>query len=449
MVPGLVGDDLLNEHLSRYRFARRFVPGNAARVLDAGCGTGYGSAEFGEGASVVALDLSDEALGYAAGHFGRPGIRFVRGSCEALPFADGTFDLVAAFEVIEHLPRWRNLLTEARRVLKPTGLLVVSTPNKAYYTESRGESGPNPFHTHEFEFEEYRDALGEVFPHVAVWTQNHAEAIVFAPVEPNGVAAEAEGDTEPEAANFFVAVCGAVPIGGQEVYAWVPRAGNVLRERERHVRKLEGELAKKEAWLRKALGELGQLQVSHEATLEELERQNRWADRLDEDLSRAWATVAGLQAEAESRLGWISDLKQVIRDLEHEVGLRDESVEQYRRHVGLLEARIEEEGVRSRETVLSYAAKVAELEGELGARTAWALSIEGELATRTRHVELLAEQVADHEAHLARQRKAISAHEQRIRELRERQLQAADSKWLRLGRKLGVGPDLSETAVHE
>ena len=136
VVPGLVDPDLFNEHLSRYRFAARFAVGGAT-VLDAGCGTGYGTAEFDTAAQVLAMDISGEAVAHAAQAFGRTGVHFLQGACEALPFADGSFDLVVAFEVIEHLERWPDLLTEARRVLRSEGVLLVSTPNKAYYAEAR------------------------------------------------------------------------------------------------------------------------------------------------------------------------------------------------------------------------------------------------------------------------------------------------------------------------
>ena len=73
------------------------------------------------------------------------------------------FDLVTAFEVIEHLAAWRDLLSEARRVLAPGGLFLVSTPNRLYYADSRRLDGPNPYHVHEFEFEEFDAALREFF----------------------------------------------------------------------------------------------------------------------------------------------------------------------------------------------------------------------------------------------------------------------------------------------
>ncbi len=443
-MPGQVGDDLLNEHLSRYRFARRFLSeGGTPRVLDAGCGTGYGSVEFGPDAAVFGLDFSAEALVHAAANFGRPGIHLVQGSCEDLPFADATFDLIAAFEVIEHLERWQDLLLQASRVLKPGGILVVSTPNKAYYTESRGTAGPNPFHIHEFEFAEFSEALCSVFPHVRMWTQNHAEAILFAPADPTGFGAEAPVDVTPETANFFVAACSHTPLAANDAYVWVPRAGNVLREREHHVRKLEEELATKEAWLREAMEDRRQLQALHDRTLVELERQNGWASKLDDELATARATVSGLQREAEVRLVWIGNMETQIAGLETEIQLRDRAVDQYRQHVQLLEDRFAVESQRLKETVHVFSEQISGMESDLAARTAWARSMEAELEIRTRHVQLQMTQIAEHEGHLAAQQSALDDQARQIGELRQRQYLAATSKWVQLGRRLGVGPDLN------
>ena len=244
VIPGQVDVDLLNEHLARYTFAARLARGK--RVLDAGCGAGYGSAELARAAeSVVGVDRAPEAVDFARANYRFPNLRFEQASATALPHPDGSFDLVVAFEVIEHLENWREFLLEARRVLAPAGQFIVSTPNKLYYTESRGAEGANPFHVHEFDFEEFRTELKSVFPHVSLFLENHVEGVTFQPHEA-GHTVEARvdaGEPVPDESHFFVAVCAHRPQLGNPTFVYVPRAANVLRERERHIALLERALA--------------------------------------------------------------------------------------------------------------------------------------------------------------------------------------------------------------
>src|ERR1019366_3972712 len=253
LIPGEVDVDLLNEHMARYHFAVRLARGK--RVLDAGCGAGYGSAELADVAeSVTAIDIAPEAVEYARAHYALPNLAFEQASCIELPFADGAFDLVVAFEVIEHLENWRGFLQEVRRVLAPSGQLIVSTPNRLYYTESRGPHGANPFHVHEFDFDEFTRELREFFPYVSMFLENHIQGVTFQPHEA-GHTVEVRVDAAepvPDESHFFIAVCAHRPQIGNPTFLYVPRVANVLRERERHIAKPEGELATKDEWLDKA-----------------------------------------------------------------------------------------------------------------------------------------------------------------------------------------------------
>src|SRR3954447_7147702 len=92
LIPGQVDIDLLNEHMARYHFAVRLARGK--RVLDAGCGAGYGSAALAEVAErVTAIDIAQEAVDYARAHYDAANLAFEQASCTALPFGDGVFDL--------------------------------------------------------------------------------------------------------------------------------------------------------------------------------------------------------------------------------------------------------------------------------------------------------------------------------------------------------------------
>jgi len=314
VIPELVNADLLNEHLSRYRFAKHFSGGASplASILDAGCGSGYGTAELWGTGSVTGTDISAEAIAHARRQYSRPGVRFLQAACEALPFPDAAFDLVVAFEVIEHLDRWGELPAEANRVLKPSGVLLVSTPNRDYYAESRGDAGPNPFHRHEFDYDEFRQLLETVFPYVRIWTQNHAEAIVFSPPNPAAVWLEASGPGDAAQAHFYLAACSQSPITGNSVFAWVPSSANLLDERERHIAKLNGELEKKDAWLERSIEDHSELQRRHEKLTAELESQNSWAAELDREVSDRDTRIDELQKEVVSRLSWIADLESQL-----------------------------------------------------------------------------------------------------------------------------------------
>jgi ubiquinone/menaquinone biosynthesis C-methylase UbiE len=148
-------------HRSRYTFAARYVAG--ARVLDAGCGPGYGSRILiGAGAAaVVGIDIDNATVVTARRRYPHPKVRFLCGSITSLPFGDGAFDAVVCLEAVEHVRDAELALREMRRVLRPEGIVLVSTPNASAYG---GYSG-NPYHFREFTLEDF-DRL--VAPHFAI-----------------------------------------------------------------------------------------------------------------------------------------------------------------------------------------------------------------------------------------------------------------------------------------
>ena len=300
--------DLWNEHFARYAFASRLS--RHKRVLDVGCGTAYGAAELARAAaSVVGLDISGEAVGYARTHYSLPNLCFLQGSCTAIPVRPGAFDLVVAFEVIEHVKDWTECLLEIRRVLAPAGQAIISTPNSRYYSASRGATGPNPYHEHEFTFEEFSGALKQVFPYVSLFLQNHIEGFVFQPVMTFS-AAEARvesGGGGPDESHFFVAVCALAPQTGAPTYVYLPRAANILRERELHIERLSQELATKNNWIAQLTEERQKLLDLLRKQKEELEERNRWAEELNGQLEEAGARIRKLQDELQAATRWAQE----------------------------------------------------------------------------------------------------------------------------------------------
>jgi len=376
VIPDQVDRDLLNEHLARYAFAARLARGK--RALDAGCGAGYGSAELAQSAcAVVGADVAAQAVSYACEHYRLPNLVFEQASCSALPHPDGAFDLVVAFEVIEHLRDWREFLREARRVLAPDGQFVVSTPNKLYYAESRARVGANPFHAHEFECGEFRAELSAVFSTVAMFLENHVEGVAFRPVDgdaPAEVRVE-RGETPAEESHFFVAVCGCAPRAGDAPFIYVPSTANVLREREAHIALLEEELRQKNAWLEETKQELAKLDQEHRELIGELEERNRWAEKLNQEVGAGGARIAALQAELATATEWAQRVDATLAAKVQELGQCVEYLHQ-------AEKTVEE-------------------------RTRWAQALAAEL-------EQLRAKLAVLEA----------------------------SRWVRLGRSVGLGPDI-------
>jgi ubiquinone/menaquinone biosynthesis C-methylase UbiE len=162
-VPGCAGE-IAYEHWHRYVFARQFVAGK--RVLDAACGEGYGSALLGTVATnVVGVDIDPATVAHAGERYGKgDSIRFLTGSCAALPLPDASVDAVVSFETIEHLDAadQPKMLAEFARVLAPDGLLIISSPNKRLYSDER--SYVNEFHRHELYREGLATLLAPSFP---------------------------------------------------------------------------------------------------------------------------------------------------------------------------------------------------------------------------------------------------------------------------------------------
>jgi len=401
VIPGAVNDDLWAEHIARYAFARRFATGG--KTLDIGCGTGYGIAELaGASEFAVGIDIAQEAVAYARTNYPLPNAAFLRASASTLPFRPGSFRLITAFEVIEHLDDWAALISEARRVLHPDGVFLVSTPNRLYYTDSRGEEGPNPFHVHEFAFSEFRDALAGSFPHVTMLQQNRTEAFAFSPAQPIPAPADARVDGSrgtADDAHFFIAVCGINCNPELRSFVYLRKVSNLLREREQHIQMLEADLAK--------LKHEHQVLVDvHQRQTEELEEHNRWADKLEKDWRAALDRVAQLQEELKA------------------------------------------EQAAGRKTADAYAAKVAELEEDARQKAQWALDTEArlsaelaakcdELAEAVRLLDRAEATIVERTAWAQDLKGKLDGLEARMRMIRE-------SRWIRMGRVVGVGPRVQD-----
>ena len=149
-------------HLTRYSIVRKYVRG---KTLDIACGIGYGSVLISNKRSIqyIGLDIDEKTIVQAQEKYGHLGFFSVFSEKENLPYDNNRFDTVCSLETIEHVVKEEQpvFFGELLRVLKPDGLLIISTPNRKYKTkiDLKKTGWNNPYHKYEFETNEFRQFL--------------------------------------------------------------------------------------------------------------------------------------------------------------------------------------------------------------------------------------------------------------------------------------------------
>lgn len=169
IIPGEVTTDQELMHRRRYEFALQYVEGK--RVLDLGCGEGYGTAMLAaRAANVIGVDVSEETIAHASAKYGLANVEFRCLPAENLSLPDESVEVVVCFEVIEHVKEHVPVMGEMRRVLKREGILIVSTPNKNV-SSPHSPVPLNEFHFHEFTVAEARKLFRRYFAEVEFFSQ--------------------------------------------------------------------------------------------------------------------------------------------------------------------------------------------------------------------------------------------------------------------------------------
>ena len=152
-----------NYWFRRHEVAYRWLSGRASGVvLEAGCGEGYGADALraaGHATQVVAVDYDASSVAHVRATY--PEVAVVRGNLVALPLRSARLDAVVSLQTVEHLWDQPLFVCECARVLRPGGLLAISTPNRLTFSPGvgRGEKPLNPFHINEFDPEELVELL--------------------------------------------------------------------------------------------------------------------------------------------------------------------------------------------------------------------------------------------------------------------------------------------------
>lgn len=169
-IPGIEDQKLTVEHMQRYKSIIKLV--KEKKVIDIACGEGYGTAMLAETASeIMGIDIDADTIGRAQEKYNRENLCYKIGSVEKIPVADNSVDLIVSFETIEHVTEelQHAFLKECARVLKSSGMLIMSTPNKEIYSDQYNYV--NEYHVHEFYHDEYLQFLKQKFKFVELYNQ--------------------------------------------------------------------------------------------------------------------------------------------------------------------------------------------------------------------------------------------------------------------------------------
>ena len=299
------------EHLHRYFWAASLVKGKS--VLDLASGEGYGANILADHASsVCGVDIAEDAVRHASERYARPNLQFLKGSVTRIPLVENhAFDVIVCFEALEHIEQHDELLQEVKRLLKPGGLFLVSTPNKEIY--SNGDGPPNPFHVKELTFAEFDALLTRHFPDVSYLGQHVHPVSSMWPLVRTGSPTLQEFSVErldgefrtladdKRAALYFVAVASDVGGTGYAGSILLDCSDELLKERDRDVEWLRGHVNQKDealAWRAGQVEDLEakvqRLQLLLQSTETELSERNR--ELASVHYSRGWKLVLKLRA---------------------------------------------------------------------------------------------------------------------------------------------------------
>lgn len=169
VIPGVSSNYMMQEELSKYEFAKKYIK-RGMKVVDLGCGTGYGTAILG---NAVGIDIDKEAVTFAKKNYDRKAKFEIRDITET-KFKDKSFDLAVSFEVVEHLANPDKFLKEVKRITKPRSYFILSTPN------TKKSKYGSPYHKKEYEYDELLKLLRKYYKKVNIYGQFHSKSTYLA-----------------------------------------------------------------------------------------------------------------------------------------------------------------------------------------------------------------------------------------------------------------------------
>ncbi|HBA49271.1 MAG TPA: hypothetical protein DCZ91_16050 [Lachnospiraceae bacterium] len=382
------------EHYQRYQFASRLSRGKA--ILDAACGEGYGSSLLArEASAVVGLDIDPAVIENARQKYTQPGLSFVTGSIASLPFEDHSFDMAVSFETIEHvdIPTQEAFLTEIKRVLKPEGILVMSTPNRAVYTDL--VSGTNHFHIREFYVREYEDFLGKLFRNVCLFGQ--FPDLGYFIMQPGTGETIRHESKPPEQCRYLIALCSeADPDTGFDTSGLARfddsmyySLNTAVHNLESTVLKTKAEAENFQARQEQSIAELKNLAASLE---QDISNQKKYVEHLERDLAGQKEYIPHLEKDIQTQKEYICRLEKDMKTQKEYICHLEKDIQTQKEYICRLEdGRDEQAGhiVRLEQDGTEYRSYIAHLENDISEQKQYIAHLEQDIKIQAEYIQKL------------------------------------------------------------
>lgn len=304
----LMKDEIALEHFHRYHAVLSIVKGR--KVLDIACGEGYGTALLAQSAEkVYGVDIEQSCIEQARQKYSKkcPNAEFLQGEAEQIPIETASIEVVVCFETLEHLdiPSQQKFLKEIKRVLVKRGELIISTPDKANYSDRFKYT--NEFHLKEFYKEEFALFLKKYFKHVSTFLQGYEIVSAITNEELKHIkeskVLDWQRDSHIFSRKYLIGVCSDELINKNHLL------NSVVFQGEKDYLKLMSRLAEMEAHII----ELGS-----------------WGKNLDKELSKKNISIENYQASGERQEARIQELITLRKKMEEKMSQMDSEMRRHR-----------------------------------------------------------------------------------------------------------------------
>lgn len=339
-VPGISDNQLEIEHYQRYYSVLPLVKGK--RVLDAACGEGYGSSIMASVAGkVIGLDISQDAIDRASKQYKEhSNLQYVVGDVSNLPFPDSSIDVVVSFETIEHISveLQYKFLNEIQRVLVPDGYVIMSTPNKAIYSDLFNYH--NPFHIHEFYKNEFVDFLHQSFCNVKIYDQFwEVASVIDISEEHKGLVPYVRTQEYCQDGKYYIAIAGNASLPEDKLFQVSMNETSEYLQKTRRILDLQEEVEARNAHLKELDSEIDtyrkrihDLEFTENSLTKILSEKDHKVQILNQELEKKHKHLMAFNEKEKTYL-------KIIEKQEHRISSQDEVRETLSKEVRDLEER--------------------------------------------------------------------------------------------------------------